>query len=73
MFFVPKVKNHMNTHKDSASPWERLWNLFTFYLGGISALHPLRNGFGAKLYIPLGMTLELLYFLLRWYLSSASP
>jgi hypothetical protein len=35
--------------------------LFTFYLGGILALHPLRNNFGAKLCIPLGMTLELLH------------
>jgi hypothetical protein len=48
-------------------------SLFTFYLGGISALHPLRNDFGAKLCIPLGTTLELLHPLLRWYLSSASP
>jgi hypothetical protein len=30
-----------------ASPWERLWSLFTFYLGGILALHSLRNDFGA--------------------------
>jgi hypothetical protein len=71
--FVSKVKVHTNTHLDSTSPWERLWSLFTFYLGGIVALHSLRNGFGAKLYIPLGMTLDLLHFLLRWYLSSASP
>jgi hypothetical protein len=62
MSFVPKVKNHTDTHPDSASPWERLWSLFTFYLGGISALHPLRNDFGAKLCIPLGTTLELLHF-----------
>jgi hypothetical protein len=32
-----------------------------FYLGGISALHPPRNDFGAKLCIPLGTTLELLH------------
>jgi hypothetical protein len=31
------------------------------FLGGISALHPLRNDFGAKLCIPLGTTLELLH------------
>jgi hypothetical protein len=73
MLFVPRVKNHTDTHPDSESLWERLWSLFTFYLGGISALHPLRNDFGAKLCIPLGTTLELLHLLLRWYLSSASP
>jgi hypothetical protein len=67
------TKTHTNTHPDSASPWERLWSLFTFYLGGISALHSLRNNFGAKLCIPLGTTLELLHLLLRWHLSSASP
>jgi hypothetical protein len=32
--FMPKVKTHTNTHPDSASPWEQLWSLFTFYLGG---------------------------------------
>jgi hypothetical protein len=53
-------KTHTNTHPDSASPYERLWSLFTFYLGGISALHSLRNDFAAKLYIPLETTLELL-------------
>jgi hypothetical protein len=42
-------------------------------LGGILPLHPHRNDFGAKLCIPLGMTLELLHLLLRWYFSSASP
>jgi hypothetical protein len=62
MSFVPKVKNHTDTHLDSASPWERLWSLFTFYLGGISALHPLWNDFGAKICIHLGTTLELLHF-----------
>jgi hypothetical protein len=61
MPFVPKVKNHTDAHPDSASSWERLWSLFTFYLGGILALHPLRNNFGAKLCIPLGTTLELLH------------
>jgi hypothetical protein len=30
-------------------------------LGGILALHSLRNDFGAKLCIPLGTTLELLH------------
>jgi hypothetical protein len=39
----------------------RLWSLFTLYLGGISALHPLRNDFEAKLCSPLGTTLELLH------------
>jgi hypothetical protein len=73
MSFVPKVKNYTDTHPDFASPWGRFWSLFTFYLGGISALHPLRNDFGAKLCIPLGTNLELLHLLLRWYLSSASP
>jgi hypothetical protein len=73
MMFVPNVKTHMNTQPDSAFPWERLKSIFTFYLGGIAALHSIRNDFGAKLYIPLGMTLELLHLLLRWYLSSASP
>jgi hypothetical protein len=48
-------------NQDSASPYERLWSLFTFYLGGISALHSLRNDFGAKLCIPLGTTLELIH------------
>jgi hypothetical protein len=61
MLFVPKVKNHTDTHPDSASPWERLWSLFTFYLGDILALHPVGNDFGAKLYIPLGTTLKLLH------------
>jgi hypothetical protein len=57
----------------SASPKERLWSFFTFYLGGILALHPLRNDFRAKLSIHLGTTLELLHLLLIWYFSSASP
>jgi hypothetical protein len=35
-------------------------------------MHPRRNDFGAKLCIPLRMTLELLHFLLRWHFSSAS-
>jgi hypothetical protein len=48
MMFVLKVKIHTNTHPDSASPWERLWSLFTFYLGGVVALHSLRNDFGAN-------------------------
>jgi hypothetical protein len=61
MLFALEVRNHTDTHPDTASPWERLWSLFTFYLGGISALHPLRNDFGAKLCIPLGTTLELLH------------
>jgi hypothetical protein len=61
MSFVSKLKNHTDTHPDSASPWERLWSLFTFYLGGISALHPLRNDFGAKLCIPLETIVELLH------------
>jgi hypothetical protein len=51
----------MDTHPDFVSPWERLWSLFTFYLGGILALHPLGNDFGAKLCIPLGTTLEFLH------------
>jgi hypothetical protein len=59
--YAEDKKTHANTHPDSASPWVQLWSLFTFYLGGISALHPLRNDFGAKLYIPLGTTLELLH------------
>jgi hypothetical protein len=58
---VPKVRRHTVIDPDSASPWELLWSLFTFFLGGIPALHPLRNDFGAKLYIPLGMSLELLH------------
>jgi hypothetical protein len=66
-------KKHANTHPDFASPYERLWSLFTFYLGGYSALHSLGNDFRAKLCIPLGTTLELLHLLLRWHLSSASP
>jgi hypothetical protein len=33
----------------SASPQERLWSFFTFDLGGILALHPLRDDFGASL------------------------
>jgi hypothetical protein len=49
-------------YSSSASPWERLWSFFTFELGGILALHPLRNDFGAKLCITLGTTLELLTF-----------
>jgi hypothetical protein len=73
MMFVPKIKTHTNTHPDSASPWECLWSLFTFHIGGIAALHSLRNDFGANLCIPLGTTLELLHLLLRWYLSFASP
>jgi hypothetical protein len=32
----------------SASPYEQLWSFFTFYLGGILALHSLRNNFGAS-------------------------
>jgi hypothetical protein len=45
-------------------------SLFTFYLGGIQALHSLGNDFGAsspftyvafKLCIPVGTTLELLH------------
>jgi hypothetical protein len=56
-----RLKTHTNTHPDSASPYERLWSLFTFYLGGISALHSLGNNFGAKLCIPLGTTLEHLH------------
>jgi hypothetical protein len=51
----------------------RFWSLFTFYLGGILALRPRRNEFGAKLSIPLGTTLELLHLLLRWHFSSVSP
>jgi hypothetical protein len=57
----------MFTHKsskknqDSAFLYKRLWSLFTFYLGGILALHSLRNDFEAKLSIPLEMTLELLH------------
>jgi hypothetical protein len=40
----------------------------------LKTLHPLRYIFGEfKLCIPLGMTLELLHLLFRWYLSSASP
>jgi hypothetical protein len=54
-------------------PLKQLLSLFTFYSGDISALHPLRNDFGAKLCIPLGTTLELLHLLFRWHLSSASP
>jgi hypothetical protein len=69
----PTVKIHTNTHPDSTSPWERLWSLFTFYLGDIAVVHSLRNDFGAKLCIPLGTTLELLHLLLRWYLSPAFP
>jgi ABC-type transport system involved in cytochrome c biogenesis permease subunit len=37
-------------HLSSASPWERLWSLFTFHLGGILALHSLRNDFEASLH-----------------------
>jgi hypothetical protein len=66
-------KTQTNKHTDSASPYERFCSLFTSYLGGILALHSLRNVFGAKLYIPLGTTLELLHLLLRWHFSSASP
>jgi hypothetical protein len=60
---------HKSSKKDQdfAFPYERLWSPFTFYLVGISALHSLRNDFGAKLCIPLGTTLELLHLLLRWY------
>jgi hypothetical protein len=65
MMFVPKVKAHTNTHPDSAFPWEQLWSLLTFYLGGIAAMHSLRNDFAAKLWIPIGMTLELLHLFLR--------
>jgi hypothetical protein len=54
-------QTHTKPHPDSASPEERLWSLFTFYLGGILALHPLRNDFGDKLCIPLGTTFELLH------------
>jgi hypothetical protein len=61
MLFAPKVRKHIDIDPDSASPWERLWSLFTFFLGGILALHLLRNDFGAKLCIPLGTTLELLH------------
>jgi hypothetical protein len=71
--FMPKIKAHTGTYPDSASPQEQLWSLFTFYLGGFSALQSLRNNFGAKLCIPLGTTLELLHILLRWHLSSAFP
>jgi hypothetical protein len=40
----------------------------------LKTLHPLRDVFGVfKLCIPLGTTLELLYLIFRWYLSSASP
>jgi hypothetical protein len=54
-------------------PLGTIWSLFTFYLDGILGLYPRRNDLGAKLCIPLGMTLELLHLLLRWYFSSASP
>jgi hypothetical protein len=38
----------------------------------LKTLHPLRDDFGVfKLCIPLGMTLELLHLIFRWYLSSA--
>jgi hypothetical protein len=73
MMFMSKIITHTKTHPDSAFPYERLWSLFTFYLGGILVLHSLRNDFGAKLCIPLGTTLELLHLWFRWYLSSASP
>jgi ABC-type transport system involved in cytochrome c biogenesis permease subunit len=32
-------------HLSSASPLGRLWSFFTFYFGGILALHSLRNDF----------------------------
>ena len=34
----------------SAFPWERLQSFFTFHLGGILALHPHRDDFGASSY-----------------------
>jgi hypothetical protein len=58
------------------------------HTGTQKTLHPLRNDFEVfklciasspyisvvfKLYIPLGMTLELLHLLFRWYFGSASP
>jgi hypothetical protein len=36
-------------------------SFFTSDLGGILALHTLRNDFGAKLCIPVGTTFELLH------------
>jgi hypothetical protein len=57
---VMNSANVCQKHTQTLHP-ERLWSLFTFYLGGISALHPIRNDFGAKLRIPLGMTLELIH------------
>jgi hypothetical protein len=45
---VLNVRKHTDIDPDSASPWERLWSLFTFNLGGISSLHSLRNDFGAS-------------------------
>jgi hypothetical protein len=68
-----EVKNPHEYTPRLCIPLERLWSLFTFYLGGNSALHPLRNDFGGKICIPLGTTLELLHLLLRWHSSSASP
>jgi hypothetical protein len=48
MLFAPNVRKHTDIDPDSASPWERLWSFFTFNLGGILALHSLRNDFGAS-------------------------
>jgi hypothetical protein len=82
MMFMPKAHIRTETLSDSASLWVRLLSLFTLYFGGIQALYPLRNDFGAsspsisvafKLWIPLGTTLELLHFLFRWYFGSAFP
>jgi hypothetical protein len=43
------------------------------HTGTHKTLHPLRNVFGVfKHCIPLGMTLELLHLIFRWYLRSAS-
>jgi hypothetical protein len=40
----------------------------------LKTLHSLRDVFGVfKLRIPLGMTLELLHLIFRWYLSSVFP
>jgi hypothetical protein len=53
-----KVKN---SHTQTQRPLRNDFVVSSPLLGGILALHPHRNDFGAWLYIPLGMTLELLH------------
>jgi hypothetical protein len=58
---MPKIKNPLKYTPRLYIPLGTTLESFHLLLGGILAMHPLMNDFGAKLCIPLGTTLELIH------------